>query len=155
MYRKGPIWGAWVHVFACIVMYRKRRFDSCTEYVYRGARSIHVFGIGKIHEIHARYKGGQPEWRRGTTQYMPKRWQHGDTRMSGKFGPKSGGNPPPIRSDGVQVRRDRIPAGQAQPRCCNDEALSYRKSQADQPPRLRPATPRASLTVQTQRHHRP
>ena len=27
--------------------------------MYRGARSIHIFGIGKIHEIHARYKGKQ------------------------------------------------------------------------------------------------
>ena len=25
--------------------------------MYRGARSIHAFGIGEIHEIHARYKG--------------------------------------------------------------------------------------------------
>ena len=33
------------------------RFESCIEYVYRGARSIRVFGIVKIHEIHARYKG--------------------------------------------------------------------------------------------------
>ena len=53
MPQTGPIWGA------CIVMYRKRRFGSCIEYVYRGARSIHIFGIGKVHEIHARYKGKQ------------------------------------------------------------------------------------------------
>ena len=46
----------YLHVFACIVMYRRPR---CIEYVYRGARSIHVFGIGEIHEIHARYKGKQ------------------------------------------------------------------------------------------------
>ena len=62
-----------VHVFACIVMYRKRRLDSCIEYVYRGARSIHVFGIGKIHEIHARYKGKQNGGGRGTIQYRPKK----------------------------------------------------------------------------------
>ena len=30
-------------------------WPRCIEYVYRGARSIHVFGIGEIHEMHARY----------------------------------------------------------------------------------------------------
>ena len=44
-------------VFACIVMYRKIRFGPCIQYMYRGARSIHVFGIGELHEIHARCKG--------------------------------------------------------------------------------------------------
>ena len=39
----------YAHVFACIVMYRKIRFGPCIEYMYRGARSIHVFGIGEIH----------------------------------------------------------------------------------------------------------
>ena len=74
----------YAHVFACIVMYRKIRFGPCIEYMYRGARSIHVFGIGEIHEIHARYKGKKMEEGHDTI-YMPKRGQY--TTIRGKSAP--------------------------------------------------------------------
>ena len=74
-----------VHVFARIVVYRKRLFESCIEFVYRGARSIHVFGIGKIHEMHARYKGkqngGGARHNIGQTEGDTRRYTHlGETR---------------------------------------------------------------------------
>ena len=58
-------------------------WPRCIEYVYRGARSIHVFGIGEIHEIHARYKGKKVEEGHDTI-HAKRRAIHDDT----------GGNPP-------------------------------------------------------------
>ena len=85
----------YLHVFACICMHRdvskETIWSRCIEYVYRGARSIHVFGIGEIHEIHARYKGKQNGGGRGARhKHAKKRAIHDDTQIGGESDARSG-----------------------------------------------------------------
>ena len=105
-----------VHVFACIVMYRKRRFESCIEYVYRGARSIHVFGIGKIHEIHARYKRATKMEEGHDTIQAKKRVIRDDTQIWGETEPTFGGNPVLIQIRGLFLAAPTFRSCSARPR---------------------------------------